>query len=118
MTKKVQQCCRNKEISQDWPRKFREEKEEEPINSGREVAREISTASDILLVLQGKFKKFSSGSGHMMANDAVQEGIDRGIGLVEGTNDQNITSEDYMRYYTYPLHLSCNGVSLNFALIL
>lgn len=54
----------------------------------------------------------------MMANDAVQEGIDRVIGLVEGTNDQNITSEDYMRYYTYPLHLSCNGVSLNFSLIL
>nr|CAN64737.1 hypothetical protein VITISV_020527 [Vitis vinifera] len=29
----------------------------------------------------------------MMANDAVQEGIDRVI-------DQNITSEDHMRYYT------------------
>lgn len=47
----------------------------------------------------------------MMANDAVQEGIDRVI-------DQNITSEDHMRYYTYPLHLSCNGVSVNFSLIL
>jgi hypothetical protein len=33
----------------------------------------------------------------------IQEAVDRAIGIAEGTdNVQGFSSEDYMRYYTYP----------------
>lgn len=32
----------------------------------------------------------------------IQEGVDKLIKGIEGDNSQSFSSEDYMRYYTYP----------------
>lgn len=33
---------------------------------------------------------------------AIKEAVDRTISIAEGHDTQSFTSEDYMRYYTYP----------------